>query len=101
MLEASGVDAVAARAVSQRCWTLGDRLIACCHCSYRSEGCGNGAGLSGGAAEVAAGLHGIMLGFNFAGGVDGLVLFFSSWEQCGDFINESWRQRRTHREILN
>jgi len=41
-----------------------------------------------------------MLGFDFAGGVDGLVVFFSGW-RCGVLVNESWRRRRRHREILN
>ena len=103
MLEASGVDAAAASAVSRRCRTLGDCLIACCHCRFGSwdEGCGNGAGLSGGIAEVAAGSHGIMLGFNFAGCVGGPVLFLSGLEQHGCFVNKSWRWRWRHRKILN
>ena len=48
-----------------------------------------------------SGVGGIILGFNFLGGVGGPVLFFSGWEQHRGFVNKSRSQRWTRREILN
>ena len=76
----SGVGAAAASMVLRRHESFGDHLRACCWWRFDDwgEGFGDGTGMSSsGIAEVTAGLHGVVLGFDFTGcvGVAVLVLF--------------------------
>ena len=99
--EASVVGVAAASVVLRRRKSFRDHLRACCQWRFedRGEGFGDGAGTSSsGVAEVAASLHGIVLGFDFAGyvGITMLVLF--GFKRCRMVVNENFRRRR--REML-
>ena len=50
--------------------------------------------MSGGSiAEVTAGLHGVVLGFNFVGCVGIAMLVLFGFKQCRMVVNENFRYR--------
>jgi len=93
--EASVVGAAAASMFSRRHKSFGDCLRVCCWWRFEDwgEGFGDGVGTSSGITEVAAGLHGIVLGFDFTCCVGVAVLVLFNFKQCRVVVNKNFRCR--------
>ena len=93
--EASVVGVVAVSTVLRRRKSFGDRLRVCCLWRFEDwgEGFGDGTGTSSGVTKVAAGLHGVVLGLDFACGVGIAVLVLFGFKQCRVVVNENFRCR--------